>query len=144
VEARLQLSQLSLFRAAIMKQRLKNSSGIVRSWRCRPLCQSWSGLSSWERPESFAIDVRRFVSAERNGSTRYLYAALTPAKDGTFLTERIPPGTYELAAYGSAPSTSKKGLYSGCSGPSFYAAVTIEVPAEGEVKVEDLVLNTGK
>ena len=33
------------------------------------------------------------------------YAAATPGEDGTFLTERIPPGTYQLVAYAFKPLT---------------------------------------
>ena len=73
-----------------------------------------------------------------------VYAALTPTEDGTFLTERIPPGTYELAAYAYKESTGEEALLSGFSAPSLYAAVTIKVPAEGEVKVDDLALKTSR
>jgi hypothetical protein len=60
------------------------------------------------------------------------------------LTERIPPGTYEIAAYAYKPVNPKDGLSFGFSAPTLYAAVTITVPAEGEVKADDLVLKSSK
>lgn len=72
------------------------------------------------------------------------YAALSPAKDGTFLTERIPPGIYELAAYAYEPAAGNDALLSGLSVPTYHAQLNIDVPASGELKVPDLVLKSGR
>lgn len=71
------------------------------------------------------------------------YAALGSAADGTFLTERIPPGNYEVAAYAYGKESPENALLSGFRGPSHYALVTVEVPADGEVKADELVLKRG-
>ena len=69
------------------------------------------------------------------------------AEDGTFLTERIAAGDIRAGGLSLPPSTGKEALLSGFGGvsaPSFYAAVTIKVPAEGEVKVDDLELKSSR
>jgi hypothetical protein len=73
------------------------------------------------------------------------YASQTAAADGTFLTERIPPGTYLLAARAYTPLTpgppeQRSRLGFGRVAPSFHAQVKIEVPAEDELTVPDLPL----
>jgi len=48
-----------------------------------------------------------------------VYASQSPAEDGTFLTERIAPGTYQLLAYAFKPLTEKRLKNTGAIGPSF-------------------------
>src|SRR5262249_31615864 len=67
-----------------------------------------------------------------------VYAALSPGEDGTFLTERIPPGTYQLQAHAFKPLTKEQMFRTGAIAPSYHAQVKIVVPAEGELKVDDL------
>ncbi len=70
------------------------------------------------------------------------YSSQVAAEDGTFLTERILPGSYVLVADGfklltpeerSSPSL-------GLRGPAWRAEIKIEVPAEDELKLPDLPL----
>jgi hypothetical protein len=69
------------------------------------------------------------------------YAAQTAAADGTFLTERIAPGTYLLLADGYSPLTPEQLRSTGLVGPSHRAQIVIEVPADGELTMPDLALN---
>ena len=69
-----------------------------------------------------------------------VYASLSPGEDGTFLTERIPPGTYLLQAYAFRPLTEEQTYRTGPTPPSFQAQVRIEVPAEGELAAPVLAL----
>jgi beta-lactamase regulating signal transducer with metallopeptidase domain len=69
-----------------------------------------------------------------------VFASLSPDEDGTFLTERIPPGTYQLQAYAFLPLTPEQQRRTGAIAPSFHAQIKIEVPVDGELKVEDLAL----
>ena len=69
-----------------------------------------------------------------------VYAALTPGEDGTFLTERIPPGRHQLVAYAYKQLTPEEMKRLGAIAPSYNAQITIDVPADGEVKVGDLDL----
>jgi hypothetical protein len=68
------------------------------------------------------------------------YAAQTAAADGTFLTERIAPGKYVLEVKAYVPLTQEQRFRTGRITPSYSAQVNIEVPAEGDLKVADLVL----
>jgi hypothetical protein len=68
------------------------------------------------------------------------YASLAAAEDGTFLTERIPPGTYLIEAAAYVPLTQEQRFRTGIIAPSLRAQARIEVPAEGELTVPDLVL----
>jgi beta-lactamase regulating signal transducer with metallopeptidase domain len=68
-----------------------------------------------------------------------IYASHAAAADGTFLTERIAPGKYLLVADGYSPRTDPPES-TRLHVPSFHAQVTIEVPAEGELKAGDLAL----
>ncbi len=75
------------------------------------------------------------------------YASQTAAADGTFLTERIAPGKYLLVADAYTPLTPEQRFRTGVIGPSHRAQITIDVPADGELKVGDLALKptwTGK
>jgi hypothetical protein len=68
------------------------------------------------------------------------YASQTAAADGTYLTERIAPGSYLLVAEAFTPLTPEQRVSTGIVGPAFRAEMKLEVPAEGEFAVPDLVL----
>jgi len=74
------------------------------------------------------------------GESNATVASTSPAGDGTYLTERIPPGTYGLVAYAFKPLTPEQMKSSGLIVPAYQAQMTIEVPADGEVTVKDLAL----
>jgi len=67
-------------------------------------------------------------------------ASTSPAGDGTYLTERVAPGTYGFVAYAFKPLTPEQMKRSGLIPPSYHAELTIEVPADGEVTMKDLAL----
>jgi beta-lactamase regulating signal transducer with metallopeptidase domain len=71
-----------------------------------------------------------------------MHASLVAAEDGTFLSERVPPGTYLLVAEGYTPLTPEERASTrlGLRGPAFHAEMKVEVPAEGELKLPDLPL----
>jgi hypothetical protein len=69
-----------------------------------------------------------------------VYASLAPDDDGTFLTERISPGTYHLEAYAFESVKEKFRFRTGPTAPSYYAQMRIEVPERGELKLDDLAL----
>lgn len=76
-----------------------------------------------------------------NSTWQRTYTSINPAADGTFLTERIPPGTYQLIAYAFAPLTEAQKFRTGAIAASFHAEPKrIVVPDKGELKVDDLVL----
>ena len=52
---------------------------------------------------------------------------------GLFLTERIPPGTYEVHAEGYAPLTAEQERFTGIVGPTLTAQSTVTVPESGVV-----------
>ena len=52
---------------------------------------------------------------------------------GLFLTERIPPGTYEVHAEGYAPLTAEQKRFTGIAGPTLTAQSTVTVPESGVV-----------
>ena len=52
---------------------------------------------------------------------------------GLFLTERIPPGTYEVHAEGYAPLTPEQERCTGIVGPTLTAQSTVTVPESGVV-----------
>lgn len=70
------------------------------------------------------------------------YASLVVEGDGTFLTERIAPGTYIVKAdgYKKQKADDPARLGSGLTVPSHGATLKVVVPAEGELKLEDLIL----
>ncbi len=69
-----------------------------------------------------------------------VYASHTAAEDGTFETERLLPGKYRLEAEAYVPLTPEQRFRSGFIHPTYRAEVTIDVPAEGELKVDDLIM----
>lgn len=73
-----------------------------------------------------------------------VYASHTADADGKFLTERVAPGKYVLAASAYVPLTPEQRFRTGVILPSFRAQITIEVPAEGELTVPDLALKPGQ
>ncbi|MEX0718084.1 MAG: M56 family metallopeptidase [Planctomycetaceae bacterium] len=69
------------------------------------------------------------------------FASEAATADGTFRTERIAPGKYLLVAEGYSPLTPEQRFRtSGLIGPSHRVQVTIDVPADGELKLGDLAL----
>ena len=88
-----------------------------------------------EKAEKSPFDEHEWTTA---------YASQTAAADGTFLTERIAPGKYLLVAEAYTPLTPEQRFRSGSIRPSHRAEVTIDVPADGELKVDDLALKPGK
>lgn len=52
---------------------------------------------------------------------------------GLFLTERIPPGTYDVQADGYAPLTEQQQRRTGMIGPTLTAQATVTVPESGKV-----------
>ncbi len=52
---------------------------------------------------------------------------------GLFLTERIPPGTYEVHAEGYAPLTPEQERRTGIIGATLKAQATVTVPESGVV-----------
>jgi hypothetical protein len=73
-----------------------------------------------------------------------VYASQTAEKDGTFKTERVPPGTYVLSAEAYAPLSRDQRFRTGRILPSHRAEVKIDVPAAGEHVVPDLALQPNK
>ncbi len=68
------------------------------------------------------------------------YSSQAAAEDGSFLTERIPPGKYVVTAAAYTPLTDEQRFRTGIIPPTFNVEVTVEVPAEGELAIPDLVL----
>jgi hypothetical protein len=91
------------------------------------------GKLTW--PEDATGIVIRVM--DKNSQT---VASTSPAGDGTYLTERVAPGTYGLVAYAYKPLTPEQMKRSGLIPPSYHAEMTIDVPADGEVTVKDLEL----
>lgn len=71
-----------------------------------------------------------------------IYSSQVAAKDGMFLTERIAPGTYLVKADGYKKKKPEDHLSGrlGLTAPSHGASIKVEVPAEGELVVEGLLL----
>jgi hypothetical protein len=82
----------------------------------------------------------KLMSIQVDVTSDKVYAALSPGSDGTFLTERIPPGKHHIVAYAYKELTPQEMKMSGLIAPSFHADVTIDVPEEGEVKAPNLEL----
>ena len=70
-----------------------------------------------------------------------VYASHVVEKDGCFRTERISPGKYLLVAKAYTELTPEQRIRSGLVGPSHGTQLKIEVTDEGELTVDDLVLN---
>lgn len=68
------------------------------------------------------------------------YASTTATADGVFQTERIAPGKYLLVATAYKSLTPEQRIRTGAILPSYRAEVKVEVPADGELNVKELVL----
>jgi hypothetical protein len=69
-----------------------------------------------------------------------VYASTTTAANGSFVTERIVPGTYRLVAEAYTPLTPDEQIDRGFRGPSYRALTNIDVPVDGELIVPELAL----
>lgn len=117
-----------------------------------------SGSVEWDEKLELTgviIKVQQVLPADANAADRMFAAALdarllrVSAKDeadgktgekpaivghrGLFLTERIPPGTYEVYAEGYAPLTPERQARLGIIGPTVTARSTVIVPESGNV-----------
>jgi hypothetical protein len=68
------------------------------------------------------------------------YASQTAADDGSFLTERVAPGSYVLKADAYVPLTPEQQMRTGIIVPTYSASAKIEVPESGELVVPELKL----
>jgi beta-lactamase regulating signal transducer with metallopeptidase domain len=68
------------------------------------------------------------------------FASQTAGEDGSFLTERISPGTYVLKAEAYIPLTPEQRVRTGIIGPTYRAVAKIDVPDSGELVVPGLSL----
>ena len=68
------------------------------------------------------------------------YSSQVAAEDGSYLTERIPPGRYLLQAKGYLPLTPEQRVRSGIIGPAMQAEMKIEVQETGEISAPELKL----
>ena len=73
-----------------------------------------------------------------------VYASHVVGKDGSFQTERISPGKYLLVAKAYTVLTPEQQVRSGFVGPSHGAEMKIDVTADGELTVNELVLKSIK
>jgi beta-lactamase regulating signal transducer with metallopeptidase domain len=89
-------------------------------------------------------ELSSIVVSVLGGADNTVYATASPGGDGTFLTERIPPGTYQLQAYAYSPQTPERLRNTSPIPPSFQGQVKIEVPAEGELTAPDLALKPNR
>jgi hypothetical protein len=79
-------------------------------------------------PESLDIRLLRVSSNDAPGEKLEIVG-----NRGLFLTERIPPGTYEVHAEGYAPLTPDQERRLGRIGPTITAQATVTVPESGAV-----------
>ena len=68
------------------------------------------------------------------------FASQTAAEDGSYLTERLAPGTYALNAAAYVPLTPEQQSRTGLIRPTYGASAMIEVPGSGELVVPELKL----
>jgi beta-lactamase regulating signal transducer with metallopeptidase domain len=85
-----------------------------------------------------AVEATKSPFDDRPWTTTH--ASLVAAADGSYLTERIRPGKYNVEAAAYTPLTDEQRMRTGAIGPTFSAAVAVEVPESGELAVPDLVL----
>jgi hypothetical protein len=88
------------------------------------------GDSPSERRFPPLFDARLLRVASNDGSGD---KAEIVGKRGLFLTERIPPGTYEVHAEGYAPLTPEQERLTGIIGPTLTGQSTVTVPESGAV-----------
>ncbi len=91
-----------------------------------------------ERLFPHLFDARLLRVASNNGSREKPELV---GNRGLFLTERIPPGTYEVHAEGYAPLTPEQEHRSGIVAPTLTAQSTVTVPVSGLVPSLKLQLN---
>ena len=68
------------------------------------------------------------------------YASQTVNEDGSYLTERLAPGTYVLQAEAYVPLTPEQQFRTGLIVPPYSTSAKIEVPESGELVVPELKL----
>ncbi len=68
------------------------------------------------------------------------FSSQVATEDGSYLTERIPPGRYLLRAKGYSPLTPEQRVRSGILGPAVQAELQIEVLETGEITAPELKL----
>jgi hypothetical protein len=73
-----------------------------------------------------------------------MHTSQAAAKDGTFLTEKILPGKYQLKVVAYTPPTREQQVRLGPIPASYHAAATIEVKDDGELIVPDLELKPSR
>jgi hypothetical protein len=88
------------------------------------------GDSPSERDFPPLFDARLLRVASNDGSKD---KAELVGRRGAFLTERIPPGTYEVYAEGYAPLTPEQERRTGIIGPTLTGQSTVTVPESGAV-----------
>ncbi|HEY2251465.1 MAG TPA: carboxypeptidase-like regulatory domain-containing protein, partial [Planctomycetaceae bacterium] len=81
--------------------------------------------SSTDRLFPHLFDARLLRAPAGDGSQEKLEIE---SNRGLFLTERIPPGTYEVSADGYAPLTPQQERRTGLIGPTLTAQLTVTVP----------------
>jgi hypothetical protein len=131
-----QLCRMSGTGAMLERQFFELKAGGTKSIRyVRKEGAKVRGKVTWPADAKLSGIVIRVVSEKSE-----TYASLAPGEDGTFLTERVPPGTYQLLAYAYKPLTPEQMRNTSPIAPSYHAQVTIKVPASGELKAADLEL----
>jgi beta-lactamase regulating signal transducer with metallopeptidase domain len=72
------------------------------------------------------------------------YSSQVALGDGSFITERIPPGKQLIIAEAYVPLTPEQKFRTGVIGPRYRAEIEVDVPESGELTVPNLVLAAGK
>jgi hypothetical protein len=83
------------------------------------------------------FDARLLRVAANDGSKD---KAEIVGRRGLFLTERIPPGEYEVHAEGYAPLTPERERLSGIIGPTLTGQATVTIPESGDVPLLKIAL----
>jgi hypothetical protein len=90
-----------------------------------------------DRMFSHTFDARLLRAPSKEGSQEKLEIE---GNRGLFLTERIPPGTYEVHAEGYAPLTPEQERRTGIIRGTLIAVETVTVPESGSVPALNLKL----
>jgi beta-lactamase regulating signal transducer with metallopeptidase domain len=72
------------------------------------------------------------------------YSSQVALGDGSFITERIPPGKQRITAEAYIPLTPEQRFRTGIIGPTYRAEVEVDVPESGELAVPNLELAVPK
>jgi hypothetical protein len=72
------------------------------------------------------------------------YSSQVALADGSFITERIPPGKQLIIAEAYVPLTPEQRFRTGIIGPTYRAEIEVDVPESGELTVADLDLAVRK